>query len=119
MLKSVMGRNSIPTPASLQSPTMRGAIAIVAILVLSGSARHYARRDEIGYWAWIEFPWGDGPMVGRVAPLPAARNGHPRFYVDGEGAAAAGGTYRKQIGIWEWDGRAATPLFLRSYSTSV
>jgi hypothetical protein len=82
------------------------------------AARHYARRDEIGYWAWIGFPWGDGPMIGRVEALPPERNGHPRFYVDGVGAAAAGGTYRKQIGIWEWDGRAAKPLFIRSYWVS-
>ena len=84
------------------------------------AARHYARRDEIAYWAWIGFGWGDGPMISlRLGSLPPTRGGNPRFYVDGEGAAAAGGTYRKQIGIWAWDGRAARPQFIRSYSVSV
>lgn len=83
------------------------------------AARHYAKRDEIGYWAWIEFPFGDGPMIGRIGSLPPTRSGHPRFYVDGQGAALAGGTYRQQISVWEWEGRTAVPEIIQSYWVSV
>jgi len=83
------------------------------------AARHYAARDEIGNWASYKSAWGDGPLVGRVGRLASNRNGRPRFYVDAEAAAAAGGTFRKQISVWEWDGRAASPSFIRSYSASL
>lgn len=83
------------------------------------AVQHYAKRDEIGYWVWIEFPFGDGPMIGRIGPLPPTRSGHARFYVNGEGAALAGGTYRKQISVWEWDGHTAVPEVIKSYWVSV
>jgi hypothetical protein len=81
--------------------------------------RHLALRDEIGRWAWIEFGWGDGPLAGTVHSLPPGRSGKPRFYVDATASAMAGGTFGSQIGIWEWNGREAQPLFLQSYLVSV
>ena len=83
------------------------------------AARHYASRDEIGNWASYAFTWGDGPLAGSVGRLISNRNGRPRFYVDAHAAATAGGTVRQQISLWEWDGRNASPLFIRSYSTSL
>ncbi|HEV7489076.1 MAG TPA: hypothetical protein VGQ65_25680 [Thermoanaerobaculia bacterium] len=83
------------------------------------AARHYASRDEIGNWASYGFGWGDGPLTGSVGQLISNRNGRPRFYVDAHAAAAAGGTIRQQISVWEWDGHNASPLFIRSYATSL
>jgi hypothetical protein len=83
------------------------------------AARHYASRDEIGNWASYIFAWGDGPLVGSVGLLAPNRNGRPRFYVDAHAAADAGGTFAKQISVWEWDGRNASPRFIRSYATSL
>lgn len=82
------------------------------------AARHVKRRDEISGWNWIDFSWGAGPLVGEVKALPPGRNGHPRFYVDATEAVAAGGTWPSQISIWEWNGREAVPLLVRSYSIS-
>jgi len=79
---------------------------------------HYASRDEIGYWAWTGGGWGDGPPTSIVGPLPRSASGHPRFYVDAVAAAEAGGTYRKQFSVWEWDGVEAKPLFIKSYQVS-
>ena len=55
------------------------------------------------------------PHLGSLAPT---RGGHARFYVDGHTGTMGGGTFRKQISIWEWDGRIATPQFIRSYFIS-
>jgi hypothetical protein len=82
------------------------------------AARHAARHDEIANWGWLGFPWGGGPLIGEVAPLSPSRSGHPRFYVNASAAAMAGGTWIDQISFWEWDGRRALPLFLRSYGAS-
>jgi hypothetical protein len=57
--------------------------------------------------------------VGSVGQLISNRNDRPRFYVDAHAAATAGGTARQQISVWEWDGHTASPLFIRSYSTSL
>jgi len=80
--------------------------------------RHYASHDEIGYWALTKSGWGDGPATGRVGPLPQSASGHARFYVDAVAAVDAGGTFRKQFGVWEWNGAEAQPLFLESYQVS-
>ena len=80
--------------------------------------RHYAARDEIGYWAWTGSGWGDGPATGRVGPLPRAASGKPRFYIDAVAAAEAGGTFRSQFSVWEWSGAEARPLFIESYHVS-
>jgi len=81
------------------------------------AARH--SRDEIGNWVSYRVGWGDGPLVGIVGHLASNKNGRPRFYVDATAAAAAGGTFRKQISVWEWDGRTASPSFIRSYWVSL
>ncbi len=80
--------------------------------------RHYASRDEIGYWALTKSGWGDGPATGRIGPLPQSASGHARFYVDAVAAAEAGGTFRKQFSVWEWNGAEALPLFIESYQVS-
>jgi hypothetical protein len=82
------------------------------------AARHYAKRDEIGKWAWIGFGWGEGPLIPRLRPLAPMRNGHPRFCVDADTGTAIGGTFARQISVWEWTGREALPQFIRSYSIS-
>jgi hypothetical protein len=80
--------------------------------------RHYALRDDIGKWAWVDFPWNDGPLIGTVGALPKSGPGQGRFYVDASAAPLGGGTYPNQISIWEWNGREAVPLFVESYSVS-
>src|SRR4051812_48752060 len=80
--------------------------------------RHYASRDEIGYWALTESGWGDGPAIGSIGPLPRSALGHSRFYVDAVAAADAGGTFRSQFSVWEWSGAEARPLFIESYQVS-
>lgn len=92
----------------IDSSGMRWSIKDVA-------ARHYAKRDEIGKWAWIGFGWGDGPLIPQLRPLPATRDGHPRFAVDANTGTMIGGTYAQQISVWEWTGRAVRPQFIRSY----
>lgn len=83
------------------------------------AARHNAAHDEIGRWGWNRFSWGDGPLVGTVGSLPPSRTGRPRFYVDAHAAVIAGGTFSNQISIWEWGGRKADPLLIRSYLVSL
>jgi hypothetical protein len=79
---------------------------------------HFARRDDIGKWAWTESGWGDGPLLPAIGIATASRAGHPRFYVDATSDADAGGTYAKQISVWEWNGHEALPLFIKSYRVS-
>ena len=79
---------------------------------------HLAKRDEIGKWAWIDYGYGDGPLLGTVYLARPNRNGNPRFYVDATTSADWGGTYAQQIGIWEWNGREALPLLVKSYLVS-
>ena len=83
------------------------------------AARHNASHDEIGRWDWNKFSWGDGPLVSAVGGLPPSRTGRPRFYVDAHAAVIAGGTSSNQISVWEWDGRGAGPLLVRSYLVSL
>jgi hypothetical protein len=80
--------------------------------------RHYASRDEIGYWALTKSGWGDGPATGSIGPIPPSASHHARFFVDAVAAADAGGTFHKQFGVWEWNGAEAVPLFLESYQVS-
>lgn len=79
---------------------------------------HFARRDDIGKWGWTESGWGDGPLLPAIGIAIASRDGHPRFWVDATSDADAGGTYAMQISVWEWNGREAVPLFVKSYQTS-
>ena len=79
---------------------------------------HLPKRDEIGKWAWLDYGYGDGPLSGVPQLARANRNGNPRFYVDANTAADWGGTYSQQISVWEWNGREAVPLFIKSYLVS-
>src|SRR5262249_27312945 len=79
---------------------------------------HYAKRDEIGKWVWIDYGYGDGPLSGTVAIARPNRNGNPRFYVPATTAADWGGTYSQQISVWEWNGHEAVPLLIKSYIVS-
>jgi hypothetical protein len=83
------------------------------------AARRQSPNDEIGQWSRTEVSWGHGPLRGEIGRLPASRTGRSRFYVDAEGAAPAGGTWNKQLSIWEWNGQEAMPLLARAYSVSV
>lgn len=83
------------------------------------AARRQSDDDEIGQWSRMDFAWGYGPLRGEIGRLPPSRTGEPRFYVDAEGAAPAGGTWNKQLSIWEWNGQEALPLLARSYAVSV
>lgn len=80
--------------------------------------QHYPSRDDIGKWAWTGSGWGDGPLLPYLAAARASRSGHPRFVVAADTATEAGGTYMQQISVWEWNGREAVPLFIKSYQRS-
>jgi hypothetical protein len=82
------------------------------------SRTRITQRDEIGKWAWIGFGYGDGPLVGRPSLARPNRNGNPRFYITTSSTADWGGTYAEQISVWEWNGREAVPLFIKSYLVS-
>jgi hypothetical protein len=90
----------------------------VAWDVKTPARAHLPKRDEIGKWAWIDYGYGDGPLRGVPQFARANRNGIPRFYVDANTAPDWGGTYSQQISVWEWNGRAAVPLFIQSYLVS-
>jgi len=79
---------------------------------------HYAKRDDIGKWVWVDYGYGDGALVGTVAPARPNRNGNPRFVVPATSTPDMGGTYAQQISVWEWNGREAVPLFIKSYLVS-
>jgi hypothetical protein len=81
--------------------------------------KHYASKDEIGYWAYLcSVAYSDAPLVGSAHPLPCSSSGAARFYVDAFAALEAGGTFPKQLGVWEWDGLTAKPLLVRNYLSS-
>lgn len=56
-----------------------------------------------------------GPIHGDVALLPPNSTGRTRFFIDATYAQAASETVAGQVSIWTWDGRAATPLFAKTY----
>jgi hypothetical protein len=83
------------------------------------AAKHYPLRDELGYWAYIGFPYNDGPLkVLNMKLIPKLQNGNPRFLIDAWAARYAGGTGPSQLSIWEWNGVVANPLIIKSYLTS-
>ena len=82
------------------------------------SIKKAASNDEMRAWTSNTFSWGDGPLVGRVGHLATSRSGKARFYVEAHAAALAGGTFRHQISVWEWDGHEAAPLLIQSYAAS-
>jgi hypothetical protein len=80
--------------------------------IQSAAQSHVAERDEIGNWA------GDSPLLPAIGIATPSRDGHPRFYVNAT-AAEGGGTYARQISVWEWNGREALPLFIKTFPASV
>lgn len=79
--------------------------------------QHYAQRDEIGRWAYLTVAgYYDGNLdVQRIRALPTATNGNTRFLVDAYQASAAGGTILGQLSLWEWDGKEAHSLLIKTY----
>ncbi|WP_442679767.1 hypothetical protein ACSBM8_00750 [Sphingomonas sp. ASY06-1R] len=55
----------------------------------------------------------------RVIPLSKETTGARRFAVIGDYVTSAGGTEAYQLSIWRWDGRAATPLLVRTMTQSI
>jgi len=81
--------------------------------------KHFASEDEVGYWAYLSFSWGGGPLLAKVGLLPPAGRGRPRFYVDATTAPFGGGTSPKQLSVWEWNGTTVIPVFIKSYLVSI
>jgi hypothetical protein len=52
-----------------------------------------------------------------IGVLPDNAAGTHRFYVNAGYAQGAGGTRGSQLSIWRWNGHAAEPLYVQSYST--
>jgi hypothetical protein len=63
--------------------------------------------------------WGSGPLSGYAYILPNTSNGHLRFYLAASTNPWAGGTYTKQLSVWEWTGQEAVPQFISPYSVSI
>jgi hypothetical protein len=90
----------------------------VAWRVLDDAIHHFARRDEIGRWAYLSHgSYGDGPLSGSAHLLPADRSGRPRFYLNAW-SVGDGGTRLWQLSVWSWDGLKAVPLLIDAYWTS-
>jgi len=83
------------------------------------AAKHLAKRDDLGRWAWTGSSWGDGPLTGTVHRLIPSVSGRPRFAIDAFAETEAGGTFPAQLSIWEWNGREAVPLFVKTYLVSL
>lgn len=61
-----------------------------------------------------------GPMdVGKLIALPDEKTGARRFAIVGTYVKPAGGTIPYQVSIWRWNGRAATPLTLRTFAQAI
>lgn len=52
----------------------------------------------------------------RAGLLPPDAQGMPRFYIEAEHASAGGATRSRQLSLWRWDGRSATPLYVTFYA---
>ena len=74
--------------------------------------------DQIGYWAYLAHGINDGALIGDVHSLPATHTGLPRFYVDATTIPAMGCTYPKQLSVWEWNGSAAVPELIETYTAT-
>src|SRR6266581_2661318 len=70
------------------------------------------------YWSVkTKKDWGQcGPFFGGAEKLPDNSDGHSRFYIDATRAQPAGATVGAQLSVWEWDGKTARPLFVRTYA---
>ncbi|MBI2568678.1 MAG: hypothetical protein HYV63_16780 [Candidatus Schekmanbacteria bacterium] len=85
------------------------------------AAENHALDNETGHWAF-EPPgrhYAGGPLAAdSLLALSPARNANPRFAVVALSHPGAGGTYPRQLGIWEWNGADAIPLLIDSYLVS-
>ena len=64
--------------------------------------------------------WADcGPIAPDIGLLPAAATGDDRFWLLGTYAQDAGETESAQLSLWRWDGRAATPLLVRTFQFKI
>jgi hypothetical protein len=81
--------------------------------------QNFPLRNEIGYWAFLTAGIHDGPLTGRLRDLPRSRGGSPRFLVDAITNPWMGEQCPGQVSIWEWNGRVALPMFVRTYETSL
>jgi hypothetical protein len=60
--------------------------------------------------------WADcGPIAPQVGRLPNSARGRPRFWLLGTYAQEAGETESAQLSLWRWDGKAASPLLVRTF----
>jgi hypothetical protein len=82
------------------------------------ATKHYASRDEIGYWAHMGFSYIDGPLIGHVSMLSPGNKGVPRFLIDAM-AFTMRSEFPKQVSIWEWNGQEAIPLLIKSYRSTI
>lgn len=80
--------------------------------------RNFALGNELGAWAFLVAGFHDGPLGGRVLPLPAARSGRPRFLIDAITHPSMGLETPGQISVWEWTGSQAVPEFIHNYWTA-
>jgi hypothetical protein len=95
-----------------------GVRAHVAWDVKAAARAPNETRDGILRWGNdVEPGVHDGPLIGRLAALPASAQGHARFYVDAVTQPWMGDDRPAQISIWEWTGSEARPLFMGLYDT--
>jgi hypothetical protein len=129
------------SPSAVRLETRSGAVAVVAVeagfsggtfFVVSSAQidrtaaawsirpmaeRNFALRNELGAWAFVVAGFHDGPLGGRVLPLPAARSGRPRFLIDAITHPTMGLERPGQVSVWEWTGSEAEPEFIQNYWT--
>lgn len=79
---------------------------------------HFPLRDDVGRWAFRTPGVHDGPLGGSIRELPPSATGSPRFLVDAITHPMMGCDFPGEIGVWEWTGREAVPVFLGTYWTS-
>jgi hypothetical protein len=64
--------------------------------------------------------WADcGPVAPEIGLLPEAANGDARFWLLGTYAQEVGETESGQFSLWRWDGKAATPLLVRTFQFKI
>jgi hypothetical protein len=79
---------------------------------------NYAFGNELGAWAFLVPAVHDGPLGGRVLPLPPTRTGRPRFLIDAITHAGMGMEVPAQLSVWEWTGNQAVQELIKSYRTT-
>ena len=81
-----------------------------------------ARSQSLELKYWLDsatFDWHiSAPQTAEPHSLTPTRNGHLRFYLATGSNPWVGGTWAKQISIWEWDRNEAIPLLVKNYYVS-